>query len=166
MGEGAAAIIAERISLGAPALATDSSGHHVVAQEIVRELAEAGFSISRTDDDAGSSRRATLPTKRLGESFEIQFAEHRLRVQISEFPDGRLGEIFMNASKPNSAVDNTCSDIAILMSLLIQHGLKPAAIGHALRRNPDGSPASFAGVIADVLAAVDAGEAVPGMVRS
>jgi hypothetical protein len=111
--------------------------------------------------------RATLPAKRTGESFVIEYPPKSatfFRVQVSEYPDGQLGEVFINGAKPNSSIDNVASDIAILISLLLQHGAAAAAIGHALRRNPDGTRASIAGVVVDALSALDRGEQ-PDMVR-
>jgi hypothetical protein len=100
--------------------------------------------------------REALPNKRHGEAFAIEHFGHKLRVHVNEYPDGRLGEIFINASKPNSQVDNLVGDIAILFSLLLQHGARPADIGHALRRDRNGGPQSFVGVAADVLIDLDA----------
>jgi hypothetical protein len=39
--------------------------------------------------------------------------------------------------------------------LLLQHGATPAEIGHALRRSPDGAPASLIGAAVDRLAALE-----------
>lgn len=102
--------------------------------------------------------REALPAKRHGESFEVEHLGHRLRVQVNEYPDGRLGEVFINTNKPNSAIDSLVGDVAILLSLLLQHGVTPKAIGHALRRCPRNNPQSFVGVAADILASID-GEA-------
>lgn len=104
--------------------------------------------------------REPLPPKRHGEAFEIEHLGHRLRLQVNEYPDGRLAEIFINANKPNSTIDSLVGDVAILLSLLLQHGVAPKAIGHALRRCPRDLPQSFVGVAADILAALDAGEPV------
>ena len=51
-------------------------------------------------------------------------------------------EVFLNAQKVNSQLDVLSSDGAILMSMLLQYGCPPADIHHAMKRNPDGSPAS------------------------
>lgn len=55
---------------------------------------------------------------------------------------GPIAEIFLNAQRVNSSVDVLASDGAILMSMLLQYGCPPADIFHAMKRNPDGSPAS------------------------
>jgi hypothetical protein len=77
-------------------------------------------------------------------------------MQVGFFPDGTLGEIFIDAAKPNSAFDAFAADAAILLSLLLQHSATPAEIGHALRRAPDGSAASLVGAVVDRLCAMEA----------
>jgi hypothetical protein len=64
----------------------------------------------------------------------------RLRRARSGRPDRR--EVFLNAQKVNTQADVLASDGAILMSMLLQYGCPPADIAHAMKRNPDGSPAS------------------------
>jgi hypothetical protein len=73
-------------------------------------------------------------------------------MQIGCFPDGALGEVFLDAAKQSSALDAFAADVAILVSLLLQHGATPADFGHALRRVPDGTAASLVGVVVDRIA--------------
>lgn len=51
-------------------------------------------------------------------------------------------EVFLKASKVDSAIDVLTSDGAILMSMLLQYGCPAADIFHAMKHNGDGSPAS------------------------
>jgi hypothetical protein len=99
--------------------------------------------------------REALPNKRHGEIFKVQHRGQDFRFQVNEYPDGRLGEVFINANKPDSAIDSLAGDVAILLSLLLQHGVTPAVIGHALRRGRDGAAQSFIGTAADVLVSLD-----------
>lgn len=55
---------------------------------------------------------------------------------------GPIVEIFLNAQKVDTQADVVVRDGAILMSMLLQYGCPPADIAHAMKRNPDGSPAS------------------------
>jgi hypothetical protein len=55
---------------------------------------------------------------------------------------GPIAEVFLNAQRVNTPADVLASDGAILMSMLLQYGCPPADIAHAMKRNPDGSPAS------------------------
>lgn len=64
---------------------------------------------------------------------------------------GAVREVFINEHRVNSALDVLCSDGAILMSLLLQYGHPVDEIAASLKRNPDGSPASLLGVVAELI---------------
>ncbi len=96
--------------------------------------------------------RRRLPHRRGAVALDIEHAGHRFRMQIGCFPDGALGEVFLDAAKQNSALDAFAADAAILLSLLLQHGATLGEIGHALRRVPDGTAASLVGAVVDRLA--------------
>lgn len=87
--------------------------------------------------------------RRLHETIAIEHANQRYKIGLGrelvcgerqQF--GPIVEVFLNAQKANSSLDVLASDGAILMSMLIQYGCPPADIFHAMKRNPDGSPAS------------------------
>src|SRR5262245_12647692 len=96
--------------------------------------------------------RRPLPQRRGAVVRDICHAVHRSRMHVCYFPNGALGEVFLDAAKQNSALDAFAADVAILISLLLQHGATPAEIGHALRRAPDGGAASLVGTVVDRLA--------------
>ena len=84
--------------------------------------------------------------------FNLNTGDQCYRAQVGHFPDtGSIAEIFIDAAKPNSALDAFAADAAILISLLLQHGSSLAEIGHALRRSPNGEPASLIGAVVDEL---------------
>src|SRR5919201_2263982 len=95
--------------------------------------------------------RQRLPHRRGAVACEIEHANHRYRMHVGYFPDGAVGEVFLDAAKQNSMLDAFAADAAILLSLLLQHGAAPAEIGHALRRSPNGAPASLIGAVVDEL---------------
>jgi hypothetical protein len=86
---------------------------------------------------------------------DIEHAGHRYRMQVGYFPDGAVGEVFLDATKQNSMLDAFAADAAILLSLLLQHNVTPAEISHALRRSPNGAPASLIGAVVDKLHATE-----------
>jgi hypothetical protein len=51
-----------------------------------------------------AQRRERLPNRRLGESFELEVAGLRYTATIGRFPDGRIGEIFLNNGKAAEGV--------------------------------------------------------------
>jgi hypothetical protein len=105
--------------------------------------------------------RARLPNRRAIETVAFAHDDQRFKVGLGQellaivAPGvGRMGpvrEIFINAQKPNSSIDCLASDGAILLSLLLQYGCPLDTIAHAMKRNPDGSPASPLGFAADLL---------------
>jgi hypothetical protein len=76
-------------------------------------------------------------------------------MHVGYFPDGGVGEVFLDSAKQTSMLDAFAADAAILLSLLLQHGTFPAEIGHALRRSPNGAPASLIGAVVDALHATE-----------
>ena len=95
--------------------------------------------------------RRRLPHRRGAVALDIEHAGHRYRMHVGYFPDGAVGEVFLDATKQNSMLDAFAADAAILLSLLLQRGATPAEIGHALRRAPDGTAASLIGAVVDRL---------------
>jgi hypothetical protein len=97
------------------------------------------------------TERKRLPNRRAAIALELEHQGQRFRCQAGFYDDGAIGEVFLDAAKQNSAVDAFGADAAILISLLLQHGASLAEIGHALRRAPNGAPASVIGQVVDEL---------------
>ncbi|MPZ39844.1 MAG: hypothetical protein GEU95_17645 [Rhizobiales bacterium] len=87
--------------------------------------------------------RDRLPNRRHAETFTFEHDGVRYVCTVGRFPDGRLGEIFIDGSKVGSAVGLHAQDAAVLASLLLQHGVHASTIRH-----------SIAGPIATALAMV------------
>jgi|SRR6516165_5551972 hypothetical protein len=100
------------------------------------------------------SERMHLPNRRGAVAISFTHRDQRFRAHIGYFAGGGLAEIFLDAARPDSALDAFAADAAILISLLLQRGSSPAEIGHALRRTPDGLPASLIGAAIDQLQAI------------
>jgi hypothetical protein len=83
--------------------------------------------------------RRRLSQRRAAIAVELEHAGHHFRMQVGSFPDGALGEVFLDAIKQNSMLDAFAADAAILLSLLLQHGVTPAESGEFDRRG--GRPA-------------------------
>jgi hypothetical protein len=99
--------------------------------------------------------RRRLPHRRSAVALGIEHAGHRYRMHVGYFPDGAVGEVFLDAAKQNSTLDAFAADAAILLSLLLQHGAPLAGIGHSLRRSSNGAPASLIGAVVDKLHATE-----------
>ena len=88
--------------------------------------------------------RQRLPNRRQSTRIEIEHNGARYPITFSRFSDGRLGEIFIDSPKPNSEIAAHMNDGAVLVSLLLQHGVSPSEI----RRSISG-PLSLALAMAD-----------------
>src|SRR5262245_24951092 len=99
--------------------------------------------------------RRRLPHRRGAVAVDIEHAGHHYRMHVGYFPAGGVGEVFLDAAKQDSTLDAFAADCAILLSLLLQHRALPAEIGHALRRSPNGAPASLIGAGVDELHAME-----------
>jgi hypothetical protein len=99
--------------------------------------------------------RRDLSQRRRATASCFEHTGLRFRAHVGYFPDDSPGEIFLDCSKQNSAIDAVACDVAILISLLLQHGASPAAISHALRRTTSGAPASLLGAAVDHLQSVE-----------
>ncbi len=97
--------------------------------------------------------RRRIASRRVLETIAIEHEGQRYKIGLGReyICDGSCGakprmgpiiEIFLNGQKVNSQADVMSSDGAIALSMLLQYGCPPADIAHAMKRNPDGSPAS------------------------
>jgi hypothetical protein len=96
--------------------------------------------------------RQRLPNRRLGETFELEVAGLRYTCTIGRFPDGQIGEIFLNNHKSNSAADTNARDSAIVCSIALQYGADIETIGKALCRDSQGRPSGPLRAVLDLLA--------------
>jgi ribonucleoside-diphosphate reductase alpha chain len=76
--------------------------------------------------------RRRLPNRRASEAYTFEFAGHRYRASAGRFPNGDLAELFLDASKAGSTLQQTAECAAILTSLALQHGVPPETIRRAV----------------------------------
>lgn len=80
-----------------------------------------------------SPDRERLPNRRASNSFVFEHQATTYTATISYFPGtNRLAEIFLDHARPNSQLAEHASDCAVLVSLLLQHGVTAAAIRHSI----------------------------------
>jgi hypothetical protein len=96
--------------------------------------------------------RERLPNKRACETIAFERDGSNYQMTVGFYPDGRPGEIFLNADRSNSLLDVLASDAAILASLALQHGCTLETIAHALKRDARGDPSSPIGAALDRIA--------------
>ena len=78
--------------------------------------------------------RNRLPNRRPAETIAFERDGSQYQMTVGYFPDGRVGEVFLNADRADSLLDILTSDAAILASLALQYGCPLDALAHALRR--------------------------------
>jgi hypothetical protein len=72
--------------------------------------------------------RERLPNRRPSIAFNFECKGQRYRAMATRFPDGRLAEIFLDASKVGSTAQMHAETAAILASLLLQHHVSAETI--------------------------------------
>jgi hypothetical protein len=84
-------------------------------------------------------------------SFDLEVGGQHYTATVSQFLDGRIGELFLNNHKSNSQADTNARDSGIAFSFATQHGADPHAIRRALCRDARGRPSAPLGAALDVL---------------
>lgn len=67
--------------------------------------------------------RDKLPAKRGGYTQKATIAGHKLFLRTGEYPDGRLGEIFLTLPRESAALRGLTDAFAVAVSLGLQHGV-------------------------------------------
>ena len=77
-------------------------------------------------------QRARLPNRRGCMSVGFWFEGHEYRATAGWFADGCLAEIFLHVpGKLGTPLQSNADNVAILASLLLQHGVAPDVIRHS-----------------------------------
>ena len=97
--------------------------------------------------------RRTLPQCRASETFDLRFWNQNFTVSIGRYPDGMIGEVFIDGGKTGQDIQSTARDAAVVISLALQYGVAVESVRHAITRNSDGSPSSLLGAVVDRISA-------------
>lgn len=97
--------------------------------------------------------RERLPNRRPNEIVAVAHDGRAYAVTLGFEPaTGEVREIFTNGAKVGSAMDAILADTCILLSILLQHGVRPASfVGSMGRLGQGGEPASIIGRLAGLL---------------
>ena len=98
--------------------------------------------------------RRTLPQRRASETFDLRFWSQNFTITVGRYPDGTIGEVFIDGGKTGQDIQSTARDAAVVLSLALQHGVPIETIRHAVTRNGSGEAASILGATVDRLATV------------
>ena len=99
--------------------------------------------------------RERLPTRRPNQTMDLVYDGTLYAVTVGFQPDtGEPREIFTHGARVGSNMDGILDDACILLSLLLQHRVEPAALARSMGRlGKDGQAASVIGALSDLLAA-------------
>ncbi len=67
--------------------------------------------------------RELLPTRRAGYNQKVRLGGQVFHIRTGEYPDGRLGEVFLDCSKAGSSIRAMINAVAISLSLGLQYGV-------------------------------------------
>jgi hypothetical protein len=95
--------------------------------------------------------RTRLPNRRLAETFRLEVGGLAYTCTVGRFPDGSIGELFLNNHKSNSTADTNARDAAITFSIAVQHGADPEVIRRALCRDSQGRASGVLAAALDLL---------------
>src|SRR5262245_23472073 len=82
--------------------------------------------------------RQRLPNRRACETFDIEAGGLRYTATLGFYPDGRIGEIFVNNHKAGSQAGIMASDAAVAASIALQYGAPLETLRHATMRDSRG----------------------------
>jgi len=74
-------------------------------------------------DGEPASAREELPFKRGGYTQKMDIGGHKIYVRTGEYPDGRLGDIFLDIHKQGAAFRSLMACFAVAVSLGLQYGV-------------------------------------------
>ncbi len=99
--------------------------------------------------------RERLDNRRASETFSLSFRGAPYCVTYSQFGDGRVAEIFLDAAKQATDVADDARDLALAVSIGLQHGVEIETLRHAALRDAAGAPQGLLGAVCDALAHLD-----------
>ena len=107
---------------------------HLARAKRIKTMKELTINSSKIN-----SQRTRLANRRPSETFSVECAGLTYLATVSQFPDGRLGEIFITSHKVGSAADTAARDAAIACSIALQFGADVEIIRKALCRDSAGN---------------------------
>jgi hypothetical protein len=130
---------------------TRSLGHRTRTEQPTQSNGHSKMDMGQTDpaDKPPPAARARLPNRRQAISTSFERDGARFEMTAGYYPDGRAGEIFLNADRANSLLDFLMSDAAILASFALQFGASLDELRRAVKRDAAGKPQSPIGAALD-----------------
>jgi hypothetical protein len=98
--------------------------------------------------------RQRLPDRRPSFTTQLGYEGNIYSATLGfDITNERIAEVFTHGAKVGSGMDGILDDACVALSLLLQHGVEPAALAASMGRLGDGtSPGSIIGALADLIA--------------
>ncbi len=91
--------------------------------------------------------RRRLPNRRPGETHALSVGNHTFTATFGFDQDGQPREVFLDGAKDGTEMATILDDVAVLVSVALQHGIRTTALAKSVARLPLGSKAqAFCGV--------------------
>src|SRR5215813_5004615 len=97
------------------------------------------------------SNRQRLNNRRSNTTFDFEIKGLRYTATVGYYPNGRIGELFLQNHKSSSTADTNARDAAIAFSFAVQHGADPHVIRRALCCDSHGRASGPLGAALDLL---------------
>lgn len=75
------------------------------------------------EDKSIVPKRHKMPEDVSGHRHKFYINEHKGYIQMNEYPDGTLGEVFLKLGKPGSTISGLVDSFTKLLSIALQHGV-------------------------------------------
>lgn len=96
--------------------------------------------------------RKRLPNRRRSEVVDYDINGTRYTASVGYYPDDRPGEVFLRAAKSGTHVNIAMIEIAVAVSMALQHGCDLETLRSAMPRTEDGRSEGAMGRLLDLLA--------------
>jgi ribonucleoside-diphosphate reductase alpha chain len=97
--------------------------------------------------------RSRLPNRRWCSTKELHHHGINYHVTVGIYADGQPGEVFIDGAKIGSTMSHLVHDVAVLISIAMQHQVPLQVMADAMARTgSNGAPHSIAGAVLDLLA--------------
>ncbi len=109
---------------------------HTALHQLVADLSDAEATAllpvlrALVDGAPAASERKRLPTRRRGFTTKARVGGTKLLVMTGEYPDGSLGEVWVELHKEGAPFRSLLSCFAMAISIGLQHGVPLASFLH------------------------------------
>jgi hypothetical protein len=100
--------------------------------------------------------RQHLPKRRENRSFVLQMSDrfnYTITLGYDGVCDGQPHEVFVDCNKLTTDMDTAGRDLAVVLSIALQHGATIEELAKSITRDEDGNPCGIAGAILDAIPA-------------